>query len=102
MRCPLDIEEQLAEWRDAGLDWRGKITSNPEVLLGKACVAGTRISVQLILENLSAGHSVSDLYEAYPHLKPGSVEAATAYAMELVYRQWTRQRAERTSEVSRG
>ncbi len=85
-----------------GIDWRGRITSDPAVMLGKPCIAGTRITVQLILEKLAVGESSRDIYDAYPHLAPGSVEAAAAYAVDVVYQQWAGHQAERVNEVSHG
>ena len=54
----------------------GRITLDAAVLQGKPCIAGTRISVELVLEELSAGSTVDDLLKSYPHLDPGDVKAA--------------------------
>lgn len=96
----MKYEEQVEDWRAMGLDWRGRITSDPSVMLGKPCVAGTRITVQLILEKLAVGATAKDIYLDYPHLEPGSVEAAVAFAVDALYRQWTAQHAEHADEVS--
>ncbi len=56
------------------------IISNPEVLNGKPCIAGTRISVELILEWASSGASVADIVKAYPHLSAEAVTEAIRYA----------------------
>lgn len=45
-----------------------QVVSDPKVLLGKPVIAGTRISVELILEELSAGLSLEDLLREYPHI----------------------------------
>lgn len=45
------------------------IVSNPKVMLGKPIVAGTRVTVEAILEKLAAGMSVASILEAYPHLR---------------------------------
>ena len=45
-----------------------QIISDPNVLLGKPVIAGTRISVELVLEELGGGLSVDDLLREYPHL----------------------------------
>ena len=45
-----------------------RIVSDPKVLMGKPVIAGTRISVELILEEIGSGTSIDDLLHAYPHL----------------------------------
>ena len=61
-----------------------RITSNPAVMLGKPCIKGTRITVELILKWLAAGRTFDELFEAYPQLTDGDLRAALAYAAELV------------------
>lgn len=56
------------------------IVSDPSVMMGKPVVSGTRITVELILEKLSAGHSVEQLLEAHPRLTRPAIEAALAFA----------------------
>ena len=56
------------------------IRSDPAVLTGKPFVAGTRISVELILEKLSAGETVDQLLEAHPRLTSEGVYAALRFA----------------------
>jgi uncharacterized protein (DUF433 family) len=60
------------------------ITSDPEILGGKPVIAGTRISVQLILEKLRDGWSIQDLLDDYPHLTPEQIIAAIAYAASVM------------------
>lgn len=61
-----------------------RIVSDPAVMLGRPVVAGTRITVELILEKLAAGEPVAQIQRAHPHLPSGSVEAALAYAAAVV------------------
>jgi uncharacterized protein (DUF433 family) len=61
-------------------DTSSLITSDPEILGGKPVIAGTRISVQLILEKLRDGWSIQDLLDDYPHLTRDQIIAAIAYA----------------------
>jgi len=56
------------------------IASDPGVLGGKPVIAGTRISVQLVLEKLADGWSIDDLLDDYPQLSREQVDAALAYA----------------------
>jgi uncharacterized protein (DUF433 family) len=64
--------------------YRSLITSNPDVMMGKPVVAGTRITVEHILEELAAGASVEDLLEAHPRLTREAVQAALSYALDLL------------------
>jgi excisionase family DNA binding protein len=61
-----------------------RLTTNPQVLAGKPAIKGTRISVELILENLSAGWSMEDILDSYPHISEEDVRACIAYAAALV------------------
>jgi uncharacterized protein (DUF433 family) len=60
-----------------------RITADPNVCHGKACIRGTRVMVSVILDNLAAGISVADIMKEYPSLKPEDVQAAIAYGAEL-------------------
>ena len=60
------------------------IESNPDVMMGKPVVAGTRITVELILEKLAAGETVEQLLAAHPRLTREAVSAALAYAAQAV------------------
>ena len=57
-----------------------EITCDPNVLGGKPVVAGTRVSVELILRKLGAGETVEELIEAHPNLSPESIRAALSFA----------------------
>ena len=59
---------------------KGMIRSDPKVLAGKPVVAGTRITVELILEKLAAGESEAQLLEAHPQLTSESIRAALSFA----------------------
>lgn len=60
------------------------ITSNPAVMMGKPVVAGTRITVELILEKLSAGETIEQILEAHPQLSRESIHAALAFAAKVM------------------
>lgn len=64
--------------------WTTQIATNPEILTGKPIIAGTRISAELILDCLAFGWSVDKVVEAYPHITPGNVLAALAYAADVL------------------
>ena len=56
------------------------IQSDPAVMMGKPVVAGTRITVELILEKLSAGETVDQILEAHPRLTREGILAALNFA----------------------
>jgi uncharacterized protein (DUF433 family) len=59
------------------------LEANPEILGGKPCVKGTRISVEFILELIASGSGVDEIVKAYPHLSKGAVQQAILYAAQL-------------------
>ena len=62
-----------------------RITVNPKVHFGKPCVAGTRITVQSVLELLDEGLSFADITENYyPDLQVADIRACLQYAIALV------------------
>jgi uncharacterized protein (DUF433 family) len=61
-----------------------RIEINPEVMLGKPVIRGTRIPVELILRKLSEGAAEADLLDAYPRLTRADIQAALAYAADTV------------------
>ncbi len=60
-----------------------RIVSNPEICRGRATVAGTRIPVSVVLDNLADGETVEAVCRAYPPLTPEDVRACLAYAAML-------------------
>jgi uncharacterized protein (DUF433 family) len=57
-----------------------RIEVNPEVMIGKPVIRGTRITFELILRKLSEGVTEADLLDAYPRLNRQDIQAALAYA----------------------
>ena len=47
---------------------KAEIISDPDIMMGKPVIKGTRVTVEIILEKLGAGESIEDLLEAYPHV----------------------------------
>lgn len=60
------------------------IVSSPSVMMGKPVVAGTRISVELILEKLAAGETIEEILEAHPRLTHAGIQAALAFAADVL------------------
>jgi uncharacterized protein (DUF433 family) len=63
---------------------RARIVSDPDVMMGKPVVEGTRITVELILEKLSAGESVEQILDAHPTLTRDGMQAAMRYAVGVL------------------
>lgn len=60
------------------------VVSNPKVMMGKPVIAGTRITVELILEKLAAGETIEQIVEAHPHLTRDAILAALAFARDAL------------------
>lgn len=65
------------------MTWRDRITVDPNVCHGKACIKGTRVMVSVILDNLAAGVSRDEILTSYPSLASEDIEVSIAYAAEL-------------------
>jgi uncharacterized protein (DUF433 family) len=61
-----------------------RISIDPAIMMGKPCVKGTRITVELILRKLGTGRSFADLIEAYPQLSDDDLRAALAFAADYM------------------
>jgi uncharacterized protein (DUF433 family) len=60
-----------------------QIISDPTIMMGKPVIAGTRLTVELILEKLGAGETIERLLEAHPRLTCEGVLAAISFANEV-------------------
>ena len=61
-----------------------RIEINPQVMLGKPVIRGTRIPIEVILRKLSEGAREADLLDAYPRLTREDIQAAIGYAADTV------------------
>lgn len=66
---------------------RNRIEINPEVMLGKPVIRGTRIPVELLIRKLSEGATEADLLDAYPRLTLEDIKAALSYAADSLARE---------------
>ena len=64
-----------------------RIIRDPNVVFGKPAIAGTRISVEFILDLLAAEATEAEILENYPHLSHEDILACVAYARDLVAEQ---------------
>ncbi len=65
------------------MTWRDRITVDPNICHGKACIKGTRVMVSVILDNLAAGTPRDEILASYPSLASSDIELSIAYAAEL-------------------
>ena len=68
-------------WMEEFLD---RITVDPDVLVGKPVIKGTRIPVYLIVELVANGRATKEILKEYPRLKEEDIKAALLYASKLV------------------
>lgn len=66
------------------MEWQQYIERNPEILLGKPVIKGTRISVELVMRKLAGGYSFEEILKAYPHLHKEQIAAACEYAADVI------------------
>ena len=66
------------------MSWQERITVDPDVLVGKPIVRGTRISVEFVVDLLGRGWTVEQVLQEYDHLTPQDIQACLAYASEVL------------------
>lgn len=62
--------------------WRDRVSVDPAVRHGKACIRGTRVMVSEMLDNIAAG---AEILAGYRSLRPDDITAALAYPPELAH-----------------
>lgn len=67
------------------MDWRDHIVFDPNILVGKPVIKGTRISVELILGWLASGWTFDQILESYPSITRNDIQAALAFGAENRY-----------------
>jgi uncharacterized protein (DUF433 family) len=65
-------------------DWRERIVIDPNLLVGKPVIRGTRISVELVIDLLARGYSREQILAQYDHLSAEDIQACLAYASEML------------------
>ncbi|MEK7843454.1 MAG: DUF433 domain-containing protein [Pseudomonadota bacterium] len=66
------------------MDWRDHIISDPDILVGKHAIKGTRISVELVLDHLANGWTFEEILDSYPHITREDVMACLAFAASVM------------------
>jgi uncharacterized protein (DUF433 family) len=57
-----------------------RITFDPAVMGGKACIRGMRVTAAMVMGLLAAGHSREEILKAYPYLEPADIDEVMGYA----------------------
>lgn len=66
------------------MGWTERIAVDPQVLVGKPVIRGTRISVELVIDLLARGYSREQILEQYDHLTAEDIQACLSYASEML------------------
>jgi uncharacterized protein (DUF433 family) len=74
----------MSRGEDVGYDNHSTIEINPNIMLGKPVIRGTRIPVELLLRKLSEGAKEAELLDAYPRLTREDIQAAIGYAADTL------------------
>jgi uncharacterized protein (DUF433 family) len=61
------------------MSWQERILVDPDVLVGKPVIRGTRIAVELVIDLLARGYTNEQILEQYDHLAPEDIQACLAY-----------------------
>lgn len=65
------------------MDWKSRISADPEICHGKACIKGTRVLVSVVLDQLASGMTLAQIVQLYPQLSNDHVLVVIADAAEL-------------------
>ncbi|HXB72465.1 MAG TPA: DUF433 domain-containing protein [Candidatus Acidoferrales bacterium] len=65
-------------------EYQELVVSNPEVMMGEPVIAGTRITIELILDKLGAGETMEEILDAHPGLTEKAIRAALVFAAQAL------------------
>jgi uncharacterized protein (DUF433 family) len=66
--------------RESPMDTLDRITQQPEMMGGKACIRGMRVTVGMVVGQIGAGHSIDEILSDYPYLEREDILQALRYA----------------------
>ena len=66
------------------MNWEERIVIDPEILVGKPVIKGTRLSVEIIIDLLAQGWSEGDVLRNYPGLTHADIQACLSYAGDIL------------------
>ncbi|MGV2389744.1 MAG UNVERIFIED_CONTAM: DUF433 domain-containing protein [Microcystis novacekii LVE1205-3] len=78
----LDLFENT--FNDVAMDWETRITLNPDILVGKPIIKGTRIAVEFIINLLAQGWSIDEILRNYPGITVEDIQACLSYASVML------------------
>ena len=67
------------------MEWQERITVDPEILVGKPVVKGTRLAVEFVVDLLAEGWTEAEILRNYPRLTREDILACLGYASELLH-----------------
>jgi uncharacterized protein (DUF433 family) len=62
------------------MNWRERISVDPRICHGRACIKGTRVMASVVLDNLAAGVTHEEILKSYPSITIEDIRAVVAYA----------------------
>jgi uncharacterized protein (DUF433 family) len=74
----------MSNYQISNLD---RITFNPRIMVGQACIRGMRVPVSLIINLVANGKTTKEIIEDYPYLEPEDVQQSLMYAALLTREQ---------------
>jgi len=66
------------------MDWQDRIVIDPDILVGKPIVRGTRLAVEFVVDLLAQGWTEADILRNYPGLTHQDIQACLAYASSML------------------
>ena len=66
------------------MDWKDRIVVNPDVLVGKPVIKGTRLAVEFVIDLLAQGWTEMDILENYPGVTREDIASCLSYAGEVL------------------
>lgn len=66
------------------MNWKDYIITDPEILVGKPIIKGTRLSVDFIIRLLAQGWNEQQIFENYPQITPEAFQAVFAFVQECL------------------
>lgn len=66
------------------MNYKDRLSANPNIMLGKTVIKGTRITVEIVLQKLADGYTTQEVLEMYPGLVTEDIEACMRYVAAIV------------------
>ena len=67
------------------MNWQDRISVDPQVLVGKPVVKGTRVAVELVVDLMAQGWTQEQILDSYPNLAAEDLRACLAYASDVLH-----------------